>query len=151
MRVSFVVAAVLLGSAGCYNYTTATDPSDLKQGSEVIIELTSTGAASVRPAIGDFVTTVEGRVSEASAEGITLELMSVKRRGDVSPSTWHGENLRLAAADIDEMRARELSRGKTTVAITALAAASVGLVIAIAKATGLLEVSGGARKPIPPP
>lgn len=151
MRASFVLAAVLFGSTGCYNYISATNPADLTHGAEVSIDLTSTGAANVRPSIGDFVTTVEGRVSEAGPEGITLELMSVKRRGDVSPSTWHGESLQLGISDIGEIQRRELSRGKTAVAITALAAASVGLVIAIAKATGLLEVSGGAGKPIPPP
>jgi hypothetical protein len=139
----------LLGAAGCYRYV-ASEPGALSPGAEVSIDLSSAGTASVRPALGDFVTRIEGNVASSDASGVTLSLTSVLRRGDVSPSTWNGETIRLAAADVSSVRTREFSRSRTTAAAVALGAASVGLVIAIAKATGLLEVSGGAGKPIPP-
>jgi hypothetical protein len=140
----------LLGATGCYRYV-ASEPGALSPGAEVSIDLSSAGAASVRPSLGDFVTRVEGSVSESDASGFTISLASVQRRGEVTPSTWNGESLRLSLADISGVRTRQFSRGRTTAAAVALGAASVGLVIAIAKAAGLLEGSGSPGRPNPPP
>ena len=142
--------AVLLVTGGCFRYVAA-EPGNLSAGTDVAVDLSAQGTASVRPAIGDFVTQVEGNVTESNGSGITLSLAAVKRRGDVSPSTWSGESIHLAPADIAAVRMREFSRSRTTIAGVALGAATVGLVIAIAKAVGLLETSGGVGKPIPPP
>ena len=150
MRSAWLVGFALVGSSACYRYVPV-EPGALPSGTEVAVDLSSTGSANVRPSLGDFATRLEGRVTEADASGITLLLSSVQRRGEVQPSTWNGESIKLASADIAGMKTRQLSRGRTTVAAVALGAASVGLVIAIAKAVGLLEVSGGGGKPIPPP
>lgn len=150
MRSSWFIVAALAGTTGCYRYV-ETAPGAVTAGTEVAIDLSSTGTASVKPALGDFVTTVEGNVTEANGAGITLSLVSVKRRGDVSPSTWSGESLHLTSADIAGVKARQFSRGRTTAAWVALGAGTVGLVAAIAKATGLIGGSGGTGKPIPPP
>lgn len=150
MRSAWFLAVTLIGSSGCYRYV-ASEPGALKAGTAVAIDLTSSGTANVRPAIGDFVTSVEGSVTESNGSGVTLALMAVRRRGDVSPSTWTGESLHLASADIEGVKTRQFARGRTTVAAVALGAAAVGLVIAIARATGLLEVSGGGGKTVPPP
>ena len=150
MRSPWLLAVALAGSTGCYRYVVV-EPGAITPGSEVAIELTSAGTASVRPAIGDFATKLEGRITESGADGLTLQLSSVQRRGDVSPSIWTGETIRLGTTDIDQINLRQFARGRTTVAAVALGAASVGLVIAIAKAVGLLEVSGSGGKPIPPP
>jgi hypothetical protein len=144
------VGFALVGSSACYRYIPV-EPGSLTSGTEVAVDLSSTGSATVRPSLGDFATRLEGRVSESSASGITLLLSAVQRRGEVQPSTWNGESIRLGTSDIAGLKTRELSRGRTTVAAVALGAASVGLVIAIARAVGILEVSGSGPKPIPPP
>jgi hypothetical protein len=150
VRSTWLVLAALAGTTGCYKYV-ETAPSSVSAGTEVAVDLTSVGSANVKEAIGDFVTQVEGSVTEASGAGITLSLTSVKRRGDVSPSTWNGETLRLNGSDIAGVKTRQFSRGRTTAAAVGLGAATVGLVAAIAKATGLIGGSGGTGKPIPPP
>jgi hypothetical protein len=150
VRSAWLVGFALVGSSACYRYVPV-EPSSLASGTEVTVDLSSAGSATVRPSVGDFATRLEGRVSESSTSGITLLLSTVQRRGEVQPSTWNGESIRLSTADIAGMRTRELSRGRTTVAAVALGAATVGLVVAIARAVGLLEVSGGGGKPIPPP
>lgn len=150
MRAPWLLAVALAGSTGCYRYVPV-EPGTLSPGTEVAVELTSTGTANVRPSIGDFATRLEGRITESNAEGLTLQLTSVQRRGEPKPSTWAGETIRLGATDINGVNLRQFARGRTTVAAVALGAASVGLVIAIARAVGILEVSGGGGKPIPPP
>ena len=150
MKASWVLLIALGAVSGCYRYV-ATDPTALPSGSEVTIDLTSAGTANVRPAIGDFVNRVEGRVTQVDSSGITLALLAVRRRGDVASGTWSGESLRLARGDIDGMKTKQFSRGRTTVSAIALGGAAVGLVIAFAKAVGILETSGGGGKPVPPP
>jgi hypothetical protein len=150
VRSTWFVVAALASSTGCYRYV-ETAPSAIATGSEVAVDLSSAGTVNVKPTLGDFVTQVEGSVTEANGAGITLSLMSVKRRGDVAPSTWHGESLILTTADIAGVKTREFSRGRTTTAWVALGAAGVGLVAIIAKATGLIDASGSGGKQVPPP
>ncbi len=150
MRAPWLLIVALAGSTGCYRYVPV-EPGAVTPGTEVAVDLTSTGTANVRPAVGDFAERLEGRITESSADGLTLQLTSVQRRGEPKPSTWTGETIRLGTADIDGLNLRQFARGRTTVAAVALGAASVGLVIAIAKAVGILEVSGSTGKPIPPP
>jgi hypothetical protein len=135
---------------GCYHYVAA-DRASLAPGTPVAIDLTNRGMVNVSPRIGDNVMTVEGNVTEAAGSGITLTLLAVQRRGENLASTWEGESIHLAPEDIDDVRRRELSRSRTTIASVALGAAAVGLVIALAKATGLLQSSGMVKGPPPPP
>lgn len=147
-----VAPTVLLGLSalnGCYRYVPTTREA-LAPGTHVSIEMTSRGTANLAPRIGDRVTSVEGTISSTDADGVTLALLSVHRRGEVQPSTWSGESIHLAGDEIADVKGRQLARGRTIVAATALGAAAVGLVIAIAKATG--QASGGAGgRPIPNP
>jgi hypothetical protein len=136
--------------AGCYRYVPA-DRAGLASGMHVVIDLSAAGREHVRPTIGEFVTTVEGNVAQASADSLTLSLVSVLRRGDLGPSTWNGETIHLAAADMERVRRSELSRGRTTVAAASLSAAGVGLVYAIARAAGIAFVSGSGKGPVPTP
>jgi hypothetical protein len=150
VRSTWFIVAALAGTTGCYRYV-VTEPGSITTGTEVAVDLSSAGTASVKSALGDFVTQVEGSVTESNGSGITLSLAAVKRRGDVTPSTWSGETLHLTTADIAGVKTRQFARGRTTAAAVALGAATVGLVAAIAKATGLIGGSGGGGKPVPPP
>ena len=150
MKAPRILLIALVGAVGCYKYVPA-EPSSLGTGREVSIDLSSAGTVNVRPALGDFVNRVEGTVTQSSSAGITLALQAVRRRGEVASSTWNGESLQLASGDIAGVKTREFSRSRTTASAIALGSIGVGLVIALAKAVGLLETSGGSGKPIPPP
>ena len=136
--------------SGCYRYVPTTRTS-LAPGAPVSVELTLQGSINAARSIGNNVASVEGTVSNTdSTGGITLSLLSVRRRGENLPSTWSGESIRLSSEDIAEVRGKQLSRGRTVAAWTALGAASVGLIIVIAKAIENVSGSNGGR-PIPTP
>ena len=141
-----VVSAV----SGCYRYVPTTRTS-LAPGASVSVALTLQGSINAAPRIGSDVASLEGTVSDTdSSGGMTLSLLSVRRRGENLPSTWSGESIRLSSEDIAEIRGKQLSRGRTVAAWTALGAASVGFIVAIARATDLVGGGGGGR-PIPTP
>ena len=143
---------LLVASAlsGCYRYVPTTRDA-LAPGAAVSVDLTLQGSINAAPQIGSNVANLEGTVSDADSSGaITLALASVRRRGENLASTWNGETIRLSSLDIAEIKGKQLSRGRTVAAWTALGAASVGLIVGIAKATDLVGGSGGGR-PIPTP
>ena len=150
-RVSFcwksLAALPLL--AGCYQYVPSAR-SDLPPATPISVELSPRGTLNVANKIGDNVVTVEGNVTEASNSSLTLALLAVRRRGETAPSTWSGESITLAPDDIYQVKRRQLSRSRTTLASVALGAASVGIVIGIAKATGSASGTVGG-KPSPNP
>ena len=147
MRRSSAIPVVLL-LAGCYAYHPTT-PAAIGIGSYVRAELTDAGAASVQPAIGTSVLWIEGEVREANERGLTLALRTVNRR-DFGESSWNGETVSLTAGDIRFLNERVLSRGRTTAMVSALSVGGLGLIYAIAHATGLVAGSTG-RPPPPPP
>lgn len=145
-----LLLGLLMATTGCYRYSPA-EPSGMPAGSHVRIALTSAGTSRLRPSIGDFAIEVEGAVTSANADTLTLALTAVRRRGEVQASLWQGESIQLLKSDVDELRLRELSRKRTTGALVAVGAVGVGLVIAIAKAVGILESSGSGKGPPPVP
>lgn len=135
--------------AGCYQYVPA-NRAELSPATAVSVELSSRGTTNVAGKIGNNVVAIEGYVTEASPSSLTIALLAVRRRGENIPSTWSGESITLASDDIDEVKTRQLSRRRTAVASAAVAAASVGIVIGIAKATGGASGTVGG-KPSPNP
>jgi hypothetical protein len=143
-------AALLpLALAGCYKYV-STDHSGLTPATPVSVELSMRGTMNVASKIGENVVAVEGSVTEASPSSLTLALQAVRRKGESNMATWNGESITLASDEIGEVKRRELSRGRTAFASAALAAASVGIVVGIAKATGQASGPVGG-KPTPNP
>jgi hypothetical protein len=143
------VAALPLALAGCYQYV-STDHAGLSPATSVSVELSTRGMLNVASKIGENVVAVEGSVTQASQSSLTLALQAVRRKGENTTSTWNGESITLASEDMADVKRRELARGRTAVASAALAAASVGIVVGIAKAQG--EASGGVTgKPSPNP
>jgi hypothetical protein len=143
------LAALPLVVAGCYKYEPV-DHTSVSPTTSVSVELSVRGTENVANKIGKNVVAVEGTVTEASPSALTLALSAVRRRGESSASTWSGESITLASDEISQVKRRALSRGRTAVASAAVAAASVGIVIGIAKATG--EASGTVGgKPTPNP
>ena len=143
------VAALPLALAGCYKYV-STDHAGLTPATPVSVALSMRGTINVASKIGENVVAVEGSVTEASQSSLTLALQAVRRKGESAMATWNGESITRAADENGEVKRRELSRGRTAVASAALAVASVGIVVGIAKATG--EASGTVGgKPTPNP
>ena len=144
--VSVVAAAVIL--TGCYVYHPITTNA-ASTGKYVRAELTDVGSTSVAPAIGTNAIWVEGEVQEASDARLTITLRAVSRR-DMGESTWNGETVSLNAGDIRTLQERVLSRGRTATTVSLLSAGGIGVIYAIAHATGLVSGSSG-RTPPPPP
>ncbi|HVT41141.1 MAG TPA: hypothetical protein VHE78_19045 [Gemmatimonadaceae bacterium] len=147
MRFVIVVAAAVI-LTGCYVYHPITT-SAASTGKYVRAELTDAGSASVAPAIGTNAVWIEGEVQEARDARLTVTLRVVNRR-DLGESTWNGETVSLSAGDIRTVRERVLSRGRTATTVSLLSAGGIGVIYAIAHATGLVSGSSG-RPPTPPP
>ena len=142
-----IIALPLL--VGCYRYVPAKH-TELSPANAVSVALSTRGTLNVVNRLGENVAVVEGNVTEATASSLTLALVAVRRRGEVAPSTWSGEFITLSLEDIEQVRRRQLSRGRTAIASAAVGAASVGIVVGIARATG--EASGTiGGKPSPNP
>lgn len=144
-----VIALSVTALSGCYHYVpvaSSTPPA----GTHVAIEISTRGAVNLIPRLGDNVVSLEGELTSADENGITVSVLSLKRRGDLQPSTWTGAPVTLASSDVIEVKKRELSKGRTIFASSALGATMVGIVIAIAKATGLAS-GGTGERPIPTP
>lgn len=148
-RIAPAVVLALGTLSGCYRYV-ATPLTALAPGAHVAVEVSTRGTVNLEPRLGRNVTRVEGTLRSSDATGVTLALLSVRRRGEVQPSTWDGETLHLAGDEIERVQGRQLSRARTIVAATALGAAAVGIVVAIARSTGQASTGTGPR-PIPTP
>jgi hypothetical protein len=138
------VAAIALCLSGCYEYRQIDTTRQLSAGTYVRVELTDAGTASVAPAIGPYALTVEGMLQSADGQRLTLSLQTVRRRGE-GETNWNGESLALDRSDIRFLNERHTARGRTALAATAFTAAGAALVVAIARAKGL--VSGNAGRP----
>ena len=143
------VAALPLVVAGCYKYV-STDLAGLSPATAVSVELSTRGTMNVASKIGENVVAVEGSVTQVSQSSLTLSLHGVRRRGDNATSTWNGESITLASDEIADVKRRQLSRSRTVVASAAFAAASVGIVVGIAKSKGDASGTSGGGPPPPP-
>jgi len=140
------VAVLPLVLSGCYKYVPV-DHAGLPPATAVSVELSARGTANVASKIGNNVVSIDGNLTEASGSSLTLALQAVHRRGQTEVSTWNGESITLTTDEIDQVKRRELSRGRTAVASGALIAASVAVIAAIAKATGSASGSAGGTPP----
>ncbi|HTK50408.1 MAG TPA: hypothetical protein VL308_00905 [Gemmatimonadaceae bacterium] len=142
------VAVLPVVLAGCFTYVPA-DHAQLSPATPVSVELSARGTANLVPKIGENVVAVEGNITDASASSLTLSLQSVRRRGESAVANWNGESITIASDEIAQVKRRELSRSRTVMASAAFAAASVGIVVGIAKGKG--GASGGTGGGPPPP
>ena len=147
-----LTSVIILGCSllsGCYHYIPVANTS-LAPGTLVSVNVSTRGAERLSPSLGTSVSVLDGAVVSANGGGMTLALKSIRRRGELQPSSWAGEPISLAADDVERVQERRLSRGRTFAAATALVAGAVGVIIAIAKASG--NASGGpGGRPIPNP
>lgn len=146
-RTGLVTLAVL--SSGCYTYRPLSLDAPPATGSAVRVELTDRGTSDVTPAIGPGVLVLEGALlASGEREGIRIAVASLQRRGE-GATQWTGQELALTRDDIRVASERQLSRGRSIAAATGFTAAGVALLVAIARATGLVSGSPGGPK-VPP-
>jgi hypothetical protein len=139
------ITAIVLAS--CYEYRQIDLQNSLPNGMAVRVELSDAGTANVVPAIGPSAAFVEGTIQNADTGSVTLSLEVVRRKGQ-EEARWHGETLMLRRGDIRDIEERKTSRGRTAIAVAAVTSAGVALIVAVARATGL--VSGNpSRPPVP--
>lgn len=148
MKSALLAVGLSVAAAGCYR-NIPTQYQSVATGNDVVVTLTSQGTARLAPSVGDFVTRIEGGVLSSDAGTMTIALHSVTRRGELNPTKFNGETVSLSQGDVSDLFTRQLSRGRTTTAFVVLGAASVAVVIALAKAVGILESSGNGN-PTPP-
>ncbi len=147
MKSALLAVGLSVAAAGCYR-NIPTQYQSVATGNDVVVTLTSQGTSRLAPSIGDFATKIEGGVMSADGGTMTLALHSVTRRGELNPTKFQGETVSLSQGDVSELFTKQISRGRTTTAFVVLGAASVAVVIALAKAVGILE-SSGTGQPIP--
>ena len=137
------LAAILLLSA-CYRYvpsTTAPTP-----GSEVRLNLTPAGSASLVPILGQDTRSVDGRVSSATDNAYVVSVQGTLKRGHgsggeptMSRVTWAGESVNIPRAALEGVELRSLDSKKTTL-VSVLGAALT--VIAVKLITNAIGSSG---------
>ena len=134
---------------GCYQYVPV-EHAGLPPSTPVSIDLSTRGTLDVANKIGNNVVAVDGYLTASAGSSITLALQGVHRRGETAVSEWNGESITLTTDDIEQVKRKQLSRSRTALASAAFTAASVGVVVGIAKATGTASGSIGG-KPSPNP
>ena len=145
-----LASIIILGCSllsGCYHYIPVANTA-LAPGTLVSVNVSTRGAERLSPSLGTSVSVLDGAIVSTNGDGMTLALQSIRRRGELQPSSWAGEPITLAADDVAQVQERRLSRGRTIAASTALVAGAIGVIIAIAKASG--NASGGpGGRPVP--
>lgn len=141
-----VILAVL--SNACYSYTssglgTATPPQTRVAG-----QLTSRATADLEGSLGPDVERVEGTLNRVSGDSVEVRVQrTLNRRGEWT--TWGGEPVAFSANDFATVGQRRFSRGRTALAVGALAA-----LVVLGFNFDLLGWAGSGRstdpRPIPP-
>lgn len=121
MRHSFVLFSVAILS-GCYTYARVPGPTPV--GTEVEVELSDAGAASLAPLIGPHVVSIRGRTTEIAADTLRLAVSSILKRRGVD-EIWSSEQLAVSRAHIATVSTRKFSWARTTVLTLAVVGGAV--------------------------
>jgi hypothetical protein len=141
---SVAVTTTMLLSTGCYNYTVR-ERAQVVPGGRNAFDLTDQGRVDLAQRLGPGIARVEGTVVSADSSAIVLRVASTQSiRGETS--NWGGEVVTIRQAVIANVAQRELSSGKTAVAIGA-AAVALGAFIVTRTLAGNGGVTGGVQGP----
>lgn len=128
---NFLVASVLLASAGCYTYSPVS-VGTVSSGATVRVELSDVGSTEVEPYVGARVRTLEGRVTRVDSTGLELSVNDLTRSSDVDEA-WQGKPVLvptngIAAVSLSKLSTQKsfLAAGGLFVGAGALARAIVG-------------------------
>lgn len=113
-------AMVLL--SGCYEYALPRGTATPAPGREVRVALTDMGTATLAPAVGPGVTSLDGRLVSADDSALTVAVESTVKRNGLE-DLWKGENVSVPRTQVASLQERSFSRSKTAV----VAGIAVGL------------------------
>ncbi|MEW5919338.1 MAG: hypothetical protein AB1762_23255 [Gemmatimonadota bacterium] len=132
--------------AGCYSYAPVRPGVVPESGDPVALQITDAGRMSLGDRLGYGVLRVEGRLTNASPD----YAVNVQRVEFISapPSRWNGELVRIDRALVGSVWQRKFSRGRTVLAVGAVATAVIAAFVG-ADLAGFFE--GSSSPPNDPP
>jgi hypothetical protein len=123
-RVLLVAAlAAVAPTASCYTYG-AVRTGQLSPGTRAAFALSDRGRASLGEQIGPRVLQVEGTLVQDTGDAYLVNVSAV-RSIDGGTARWGGERIALGHSDVESIRRRDFSKGKTAAAVGAVAATVV--------------------------
>jgi hypothetical protein len=135
-----------LPATGCYRYVRI-DPAAAGADEEVRVQVTDAAAARLARELGTYTSRLEGQVGTGAGDSVSVALTIGREYRGVSLESTR-QVLFLGRSEVVEVRRRELSRARTTLA-------SVGALAALALAAGAVSQLGdpnpGGEEPPPPP
>lgn len=141
MRRSYVLFAILI-LPGCYSYARVPGPTQV--GTEVEVELSDAGSASLAPLIGPHVVSIRGRTTDVAADTVRLAVSSILKRRGVD-ELWSREPLAVSRAHIATVSTRKFSWARTS--LLALTVVGGAILVGSAVDAGVGGEPGGGKVP----
>jgi hypothetical protein len=143
-RASLLLA--LAAAGGCYRYVPI-DPAAAGAEEEVRVQLTDAAAARLARELGTYTGRLEGQLGRGAGDSVSVALRIGREYRGVSLESTR-QVLFLDRSEVVDVRRRELSRARTTLA-------SVGALAVFAVVVGTVSQLGdpnpGSEEPPPPP
>lgn len=126
MRVLVVRSSLVLLSAlvmgGCYQYVPIATPAEPPVGERVAFEITDRGRAELSERLGAGVVQVEGSLTTADSARYVMRIWGLSHIGGQKVH-WSGETVSIARDYVGTVKTRQLSKGRTWLAVGAAAGA----------------------------
>ncbi|HUF25475.1 MAG TPA: hypothetical protein VMM18_00740 [Gemmatimonadaceae bacterium] len=142
-----VLLLIALLSSACYSYHTAASALP-PTGATVAVNLTDSGTVVLAREIGPGAETVEGELVGVGERQLTLAVRHVRLRNGLS-NRWAGERVTFGRELVERVRERRLSRVRSTLFATGLAA-GVGALATAFVGGGSSGTPGGGGGPVGP-
>jgi hypothetical protein len=146
--VGVIVAA--WATQACYTYVPVDLAAPRTVGERVALEISDQGRVGLSERLGPGVLRVEGTLTRAQEQEVSLNVYRVAQMGQPQPSRWSGESVTIPRSFIGGVQERRFSRGKTVLSV-GLATAVVAYLVTQQNLFGFWE--GTRNDPIqePPP
>lgn len=141
MKKLLCVLLVILVTTGCYESVPlgSVDPAP---GKEVVVEITSVGAARLAQYIGPRAMSLTGNLIAAETDSLKVAV-NVVTRDDGEDQFWKGEAVTISRTDIARIAERRLSPLRTSLAVGILAAVGFTVRQVVGNVTGSKGKDGG--------
>lgn len=140
-------AALALGalcSQGCYTYQALPRSAAVPPGQALRVQLTDSGTVALAAQVGPGVYQLDGRVSDADARTLNLEVTSLHSRRSVVEQLWNGESVAIPRVLVEAVQRRQLSRPRTILLGALLVGGVVGAYL-------VFDAAGGGNRGGPGP
>jgi hypothetical protein len=145
-----VVLATAFGTQACYTYVPVDPTSSPVVGERVALHISDQGRVGLSERLGPGVLRVEGTLTRAQEQEVSLNVFRVAQMGQPQPSRWSGESVTIPRSFIGGVQERKFSRGRTAVAL-GIATGVVAYLITQQNLFGFWEGSRSDPVEEPPP